>query len=175
MPCGADESCSFPLSSTAHKCLTCKCDVHGMCSRKIPGTRDTTGDDDWEFYCSTFCSGYGEETTIHAGVSQPASTHIADPLPEPEAARNVPIPDSGVSKTVSKRLLEKYVGVASGRGAGASDTSVTRLVKRARVAVESLNTTASSCVFHFQNNNSSATQADVQGMIESTQLAQLEL
>lgn len=57
MPCAADPTCAFPRDTTAHKCSKCSEDVHRTCSRKIAGTRDSTGFDDWVFFCSEKCSG----------------------------------------------------------------------------------------------------------------------
>lgn len=57
MPCAADHECAFPLDSAAHKCSRCKKDVHGLCSRKVPGSIDTSGYDDWLLFCSVECSG----------------------------------------------------------------------------------------------------------------------
>jgi len=45
------------LAHTIHNCKICLADVHGMWARRVPGTQDMTGFDDWDTYCSTACSG----------------------------------------------------------------------------------------------------------------------
>ena len=108
------------------------------------------------------------ESPLDESLPTGASTGSAG-LPE-EAANYSPS-----SMAVSKRLLAKYEDAALGGGGVGPDTATTRLVKRARVAVESLNATDNYSVLNVRKNASPAAQKAVKSMIQSTQLAQLEL